>query len=119
MSETIVRIQDREGRGPFKPGFSSSWVIDRDDHDILVPWYHQFGRVDRTKGIAGMYHGCGCRTVEQLRRWFIKPEYRRLRQFGYMAVEMEVGRILAESEIQLVFERAIPLHEKVKPIPLY
>lgn len=28
----IYRVQDADGRGPFKPGFSRKWVIDRDDH---------------------------------------------------------------------------------------
>lgn len=118
MSETIFRVQDADGRGPFKPGFSFSWVIDRDDHDILVPWYVELGPVHQT-AIAGMYLGAGCRTLDQLRRWFIKPEYKKLLKFGYMAVAMEIGRILGESEVQLVFERSIPLNQKVTPVKLY
>lgn len=38
MSTTIYRVQDAEGRGPWRPGFSKYWVCDRDDHDVLIPW---------------------------------------------------------------------------------
>ena len=114
----IVRIQDRDGRGPWKPGFSRVWVEDRPDHDLLVPWYQQFGWV-QSKCIVGMYMGCGCRTVEQLRRWFTPTEYSRLLTHGYRAVRLDVGRILAESDIQLVFELARPLREAARPFDLY
>ena len=114
----VYRIQDAEGRGPWKPGFSQFWVEDRDDHDLLRPWYEQFGRVDR-KAIVGMHIGCGCQTVEQLRRWFTPTEYARLVRYGYKAVRMNVGRILGESDIQCVFERSIPLARDVHEFDLY
>lgn len=91
---TVYRIQDAEGRGPWRPGFSKFWVEDRDDHDLLLPWYQQFGRVDQ-RVLSGMHMGCGCKTVEQLQRWFIPTEYRRLVAYGFHAVQMDVGRILA------------------------
>lgn len=115
---TIFRVQDKDGRGPWKPGFSHKWVKDRDDHDNLVPWLYEFGRVDRTANY-GMAIGCGCLTLEQLRRWFTPTEYETLRRFGYRAVKMEAGRILAESDIQCVFERAKPLREGVETVELY
>lgn len=118
MTNTVYRIQDADGRGPWKPGFSRHWVQDRDDHDLLIPWCREFGNVHH-RAIVGMHVGCGCRTVEQLRRWFLPTEYARLAEFGYQAVQMEVGRILAESNIQCVFERAIPLRRKVEPFELY
>lgn len=115
---TVYRVQDRSGRGPWKPGFSHRWVEDRDDHDLLIPWYQQFGWVNKN-AISGMHVGCGCRTLEQLRRWFTAGEYQTLLQFGYQAVQLEVGRILGESDIQLVFERARPLREAAVPVELY
>ena len=115
---TIYRVQDADGRGPWKPGFSQCWVEDRDDQNNLVPWMVEMGRVEK-RAIYGMSVGCGCRTVEQLRRWFTPSEYRTLRRFGYQAVKMEVGRILGESKIQVVFERAKPLRSEVDPVELY
>ncbi|AVR89055.1 hypothetical protein [Thauera aromatica] len=118
MTNIVYRIQDADGRGPWKLGFSRHWVEDRDDHDLLIPWYREFGRVDQ-RAIVGMHIGCGCRTEEQLRRWFTPTEYARLVEFGYRAVQMEVGRILAESNIQCVFERVRPLRWDVEPFALY
>ena len=115
---TVFRVQDRSGRGPWKPGFSHLWVEDRDDHDRLRPWYEEFGWVQRN-AIAGMYVGCGCRHVDQLRRWFTRGEYEKLLAYGYTAVELSVGRILGESDIQVVFERARPLREAARAFNLY
>jgi hypothetical protein len=45
----VYRIQDKKGRGPYRPGFSSQWVEDRDDHDNLFPWYQEFGPIHQIK----------------------------------------------------------------------
>jgi hypothetical protein len=114
----IYRVQDSDGRGPWKPGFSRLWVEVRPDHKNLIPWYQEFGRIDHF-ALTGMHLGCGCRTKEQLQRWFTPGEYAKLFLYGYQAVEMEVGRILAESDTQCVFERAKPLHKDVAIFDLY
>ena len=115
---SIYRVQDKDGRGPWKPGFSHRWVENRDDHATLLPWYIEFGLVHR-KAIVGMAIGSGCLTIEQLRRWFTPSEYATLVGFGYQAVKMEAGRILASSDIQCVFERVKPLREDVESLDLY
>lgn len=119
-SDFIYRVQDSLGRGPWKPGFSHKWVEDRPESEFeaLVPWPLQFKGV-MSRRIIGMHMGCGCKIIEQLRRWFTPKEYKTLQGFGYAAVKMEAGRILAESDIQCVFERAKPLNESVEPIELY
>lgn len=117
-AETVFRVQDGEGRGPWRPGFSNKWVEDRDDLDSLKPWPLEMGDVLRGR-IVGMHVGCGCRSLEQLRRWFTEAEYRKLCGFGYRAVKMDAGRILGESKIQCVFERAKPLRESAEPVELY
>jgi hypothetical protein len=113
----ILRIQDSEGRGPWRPGFSQAWIVDRSDHENLMPWYVEMGRVDKFV-TPGFYMGCGCLTSDQLRRWFTECEYRTLLGFGYLAVIMR-GDIIAESEIQVVFQRHIPLRKKVVKFDLY
>lgn len=120
MKETVYRVQDKHGRGPWKPGFSDRWVEDRPDEEYaaLMPWPVQFPNVLK-RAIVGAHLGCGCRTLDQLRRWFTPTEYATLRRFGYSAVQMEVGRILAESDIQCVFERSKPLREGVEKVKLY
>lgn len=116
---TIFRVQDANGRGPWKPGFSHKWVRENPDYD-LVAWPVQFG-VDliRHASIAGMFVGYGCETVDQLRRWFDREEYAKLVALKHVAVKLEVGRILASSDIQCVFERSKPLNQDVEVFQLY
>ncbi|WP_299073468.1 hypothetical protein [uncultured Paraglaciecola sp.] len=118
MSETVFRIQDADGRGPFKPGFSSQWVEIRADHQNLKSWLDEFGPI-QNELLVGEYAACGCKTIAQLKRWFTKAEYKRLRRLGYNAMRIEVGRILAESEIQCVFGSAHPLNKNTKIVRLY
>ena len=117
-TEIVFRIQDEEGRGPWRPGFSKTWVEPREDHEHLAPWNVEFGPVHK-KALWGASTGCGCRTIEQLQRWFTRSEYQTLLEHGYHAVKMDVGRILAESDIQCVFSRAAPLSEDVIPFDLW
>lgn len=114
----VFRVQDELGRGPFKPGFSHNWVIERDDHENLRPWFEEFGRVDQ-EVLAGCTSGSACRTVEQLRRWFTKPEYKKLKKLGYKAYKVKVSRVIAESDIQCFVSKPTPFSEGAKAIALY
>ncbi len=114
----VYRLQDSDGRGPFKPGFSETWVQPRADHENLQPWFIEFGRVD-TQVLTGETSGSACKSLEQLRRWFTKREYRKLKKFGYKAVKMNVNRIIAESDIQCFVGRAKPFCEEIEKIKLY
>jgi len=114
----IFRIQDKDGRGPWKPGFSHKWIETREDHDNLPPWPLEFGRVDRQL-FLGEHAGSGCLTLEQLQRWFTPSEYKTLLKYGYRAVKMEVNRLLAHSDIQCVFGRTKPLKEDFIVVELY
>lgn len=118
MKAIIYRIQDASGRGPFKPGFTATWLKPRADHDNLAPWFVEMGPV-HTKVRKGMACGCGCQTVEQLRRWFSADEYLALLAHGYKAVKLEADRLLGSSATQCVFERAHPLHDAVEEFSLY
>lgn len=115
---TIYRVQDKDGRGPWKPGFSHRWVEDRDDHDNLIAWPIELGNALAGRR-NGMHVGCGCQTLEQLRRWFTASEYSTLLGLGYWAVQLEVNRVLAQSQTQCVFERSGPLRQGVVKIELY
>jgi len=118
---TIYRVQDKDGRGPWKPGFSTTWVEDHDRKwfENHPAWWKEFGMEPMKQALTGMEFGTGCVSLEQLRGWFTPTEYAKLRGFGYQAVKMEVGRILAQSDIQVVFERAKPLNEGTEPVKLY
>src|SRR5689334_8417241 len=119
-SSVVYRVQDADGRGPWRPGFSKRWVEDRPEEvfAMLKPWPLEFGPVHR-RALFGMHLGCGCTSLDQLRRWFTPTEYTRLLTSGYRSVRMRVGRILAVSDVQCVFERAKPLAVDVEAVELY
>lgn len=94
------------------------WIEDRPDHDNLHPTYVQFGQVEAMV-TRGFYCGCGCRTIKQLQRWFTRFEYATLRRLGYHSVAMWASRIVAESSIQLVFERKSQLNIGAIPFDLW
>lgn len=119
MTITIYRVQDASGRGPWRPGFSDQWVEARPDHGNLPPCYIEFGLVSE-KALPWEYVGCGCgcRTLEQLRRWITASEYHTLLRHGYQAVAVKADRILGESSIQCVFATREPL-KICTPVELY
>lgn len=109
MNEVFIyRVQDKDGRGPFKPGFTKRWT---DYNGPLTPptFLEQFGPVHRN-ALPGEHVGCGCRSLQQLRLWFTPKEMKWLLKHGYQIVKLDVVRILAESDSQLVFARHKPLH---------
>lgn len=115
---TVYRIQDAEGRGPWRPGFSKFWVRGRADLANLRPWMEEFKEL-RVLPRGEHYYGCACRTPEQLRRWFTRDEYATLRNYDFRAVSMQADYILAESTTQLVFMRALPLRIGAASVDLY
>jgi hypothetical protein len=100
----ILRVQDKEGRGPFRPGMTQHWK-DADYSSRVIPptWDVEFGKF-LLHGEPGTHsYGCGLRSREQLRRWFSATEEPRLHELNYRLVSLKVDRILAESENQLIF----------------
>jgi hypothetical protein len=117
--KTIYRIQDIEGRGPWRPVFSHKWIEVRDDHNHLIPYYSEFLDVDFSLRKKECSIGVGCRTIAQLHRWFTRNEYRALLNYGYAAVKLKADRIIAESDIQCVFAQKKPLRKNVTKFALY
>ncbi len=117
----IYRVQDRKGRGPWKPGFSSKWVEDRAteaEYDALAPPPVHVMLALNEKA-AGKPMGYGCTSLDHLRLWFQPGEYQTLRRFGYRAVKMKVDQILLEMPTQCAFVRSLPLRMRVDSIELY
>lgn len=108
---TVYRVQDKDGRGPFKPGLSHLWT-DTHKSEWLPSWIEEFGvNIVRKAMDEGRHVGCGCRSVGELKRWFSKAERRRLKRLGYNLVSMKVDEVLAESDIQFMFSRSKPLSD--------
>lgn len=109
----VYRVQDKGGRGPFKPGLSHIW-LDGQKSEYLKSWIEEFGVEPIRMAMGeGRYLGCACRSVDELKRWFSRAERRRLKKLGYNLVSIDVDEVVMESDIQLVFRRGRPLSEGV------
>ena len=118
----IYRIQDDEGRGPWRPGFSDKWVEDRTDAEFrrLKPIQEDFPGLDQRLCVQrGEHGGVGCETLVKLRQWFTASEYATLLGYGYRCVRLDVDYIVASSDIQCVFLRSKPLNKGIKVVRLY
>jgi hypothetical protein len=75
----------------------------------LIPRPLEFGRGILGLTLTGEHVGCGCRDIQQLAMWFNSFEMRNLAHLGYSVVKLDGCRLLAESEMQVVFARSKPL----------
>lgn len=115
MSIRIIRIQDAEGRGPFRPGFSAKWLDDVRNFSlpsVIEEFPKEVRRIQATPG----YYGCGCRDIDQLRTWFTPAELVRLQILGYRMVALDADEVLAESKHQVLFRRSRPLSEGIEAV---
>lgn len=108
----VLRVQDSNGRGPFRPGVSKKWLGDTSALRLcaLPSWMEEFGwdLIERF-GLPGEHFGCAVRTKDQIKKWFSIEEQKKLSKLKYKIVSIDIDRVLAESEIQLVFARKKPL----------
>ena len=109
----LYRIQDDDGRGPFRPGFSHQWCDDNfaDGMNNLPSWIEEFGHdaIDRLAQETDFHFGTGVRRPRDLNRWFSTAERVRLKELGFRAVSLSGCRRLAESHNQVLFGRFAPL----------
>ena len=110
----LLRMQDANGRGPWKPGFSDQWVDDARRFDL--PALHEaFGlglkpMVDAALK-RGLHLGTAVRGLERFNQWFTANEQVKLALLGYRIVDATSCEILGETEWQAVIGSAQPLSE--------
>lgn len=106
----LYRIEDADGRGPFRPGFTVRWR-DQSGPDLPPPWVEAGISLEEFAALFGEYpakRGCACRSIKQLFHWFSPRERRRLANFGFQLTRIEGASILLETETQVVFEITSP-----------
>jgi len=106
----IFRVQDSEGRGPYRPGFSRFWTDP--DGPVVRPWWDELGipLAEAVRSLpVGMYSGCGFRSLELLNQWFTPIERERLQAHGFVVVRFKPDRIIAQTPTQVVFAQRAPL----------
>ena len=106
------RVQGPDGRGPWRPGWSHTWIDaeappDRLTETImdLIPAY-ELRRLP-----PGMAYGCACKTLADLMRWFTPHEKGLLKTYGFHPVRLVADVILASSEWQMLIGRTRPFSE--------
>lgn len=116
----LYRVQDAEGRGPYKPGMSVKWADAeghyKGDYTNLPPFMDEFGygvidEMNLIMSISGGAFGCGFRSMEQLNNWFSPAEQERMKALGYQIVRIPAKKILRSSDKQTVFWCDKPLHK--------
>lgn len=112
----FCRVQDRFGRGPFKPGMPDRW---RDQDGLDFPAIQdEFGLSWLEEIPAGWHAGCAFRYITQAARWFSAAECARMAQLGYRMVTLVGCRVLRESAHQAIIVRPSPLRLAVaRPWP--
>lgn len=110
----IYRVQDAAGRGPFRPGFSSTWISMDDDARPLLPAvqaeFSNFSQMVASAHKQGKHIGCGARGYGCLSKWFLPDEVERLIDAGFRLVRCHAVEVLAESDNQILFASHKPLH---------
>lgn len=110
MARRLFRVQDVDGRGPYRPGFSRLWSSD--DGPICRPWWDELG-ISLAEAMdmvpTGMFGGCAFAELPQLDAWFTADERERLDAFGFFVVRFRPDRIVAATPSQVVFAQNYPL----------
>lgn len=114
MSELVCRIQDKEGRGPYRPGFSHVWS-ERDfgPDPVFVAFPGIMAKAHKIVETKGGAVGCAFRSIEQASEWFSPSEVLTLAKHGYSLCWVLPDEILAENQDQLVIWTANPLADSV------
>lgn len=111
----LWRIQDHEGRGPFRPGFSHTWA-DAKLRQGLPPIYEDMPDGLRVALASGMHIGIAVRSEKSLADWFSRSERRRLKRLGYEVVSFVPDRVFAESRYQVLFGCRKPLRNLCRAV---
>jgi hypothetical protein len=110
MSRIVAyRVQAADGRGPWRPGWSHTWIDGDAPEGRLSETVMDLMPVDRLRDLPStMVYGCGCRSLEALMQWFTRREMFRLGQLGFYPVRLNADVVLAESAWQMLIGRRRP-----------
>lgn len=109
----LVRVQDGEGRGPYRPGFSDRWVSDR-RVTFFPPIFSELGaarfkRIVDAAHSRGLHIGCAV-SARRLSDWFNDEERAKLIALGFRLVRVDECEHLATTQSQRLIGSPNPLH---------
>jgi len=106
----ILRIQDKSGRGPWRPGFSAQWLSE--NGPPLPPAIQEtvpnFSAIVAKAHNAGLHIGCAVRE-EDLRHWVQSCEMQKLMAMGFRIVNASQCQVLAHDDHQVLIASKKPL----------
>lgn len=111
----IVRIQDKQGRGPWRPGFSHTWLDP--DGPALPPAIQEtvknFSEIVNKAHSKGFHIGCAVRDG-RISDWVSDSEMDRLKREGFFLVNATQCQILADDGRQVLIACKKPLRKLPK-----
>lgn len=106
----VFRVQASDGRGPWRPGWSETWIEGDAPADRLMENLIDLVPVPSALP-QGFVYGSACRSLDALMRWFTPLERQRLAGFGFHPVRLNADVVVAESKWQMVIGRRRPFNE--------
>ena len=110
----LLRVQDRYGRGPFRPGLSKFWLDDSEKSLDLLPtvmddFGEEFYRVVGQACALGLHVGTAVEGWKMLDRWFTEKECFRLAVMGFRIADASQLKRLLISKNQILVSWHLPL----------
>jgi hypothetical protein len=104
--ELILRVQDKDGRGPWKPGFSHTWIdLDRPEERMppsIFTEVEDLGAEIARWHRRGYHIGCAVEGMTGLRKWFSLRELTTLRSMGYHVYDFTKTEKVISTPTQVV-----------------
>jgi len=105
----VFRVQARDGRGPWRPGWSHYWIEGDAPADRLAETILDLVPIDQLRALPShLHYGTACQSREALGRWFTARERERLSRYGFHPVQLMADVVVAESDWQMVIGRRKP-----------
>ena len=111
----IYRVQDKQGRGCFKPNFTREWCEYNHTLPAIGEEFPMLHYQAKPYHDAGYHLGCAVRSMDGLFKWFSKTELENLYKLKHYVVAVKQYEVVAESANQVVFATKKPL-KILKPI---
>ena len=113
---SLFRVQDKHGRGPWRPGLSSRWVdaFRTAQHPPIYEERPDWLDVCREAQASGAHVGCAVDGADALLSWFSPMELIRLHDLGFFIVDASACDVLIRTQTQVVIASRLPL-KKLPP----
>ena len=110
MMLPILRYQDKDGRGPFRPGIPAQWADSEGQSPPSV--FQEFpGFMDILPKIHArrMNVGCACVGERGIDAYFTASEQKKLKRLGYRLHRVPKNAVILTGRTQVVFATPMPL----------